>query len=78
MLDDVVKAAYKGCMEIAENPNARNLTRMYCVECSNELTVAYHEDRLYSIHCWRCGRITLVHAADMLSAVEKAGEQNAD
>lgn len=73
MLDDVVKLAYKGCLEIADNPTGRNTTKYYCEWCRDPLTVAYHEDGLYSVHCAKCRRVTLIKADDCETAVDRCG-----
>ncbi len=73
MLDDVVKLAYKGCLELADNPTGRNDTGYKCEWCAEKLTVAYHEDRLYSVHCAKCRRITLIEAASYDEAVNRCG-----
>lgn len=73
MLDDVVKLAYKGCLEIADNPTGHNVTDYKCEWCGEELTVAYHEDRLYSVHCAKCRKVTLVKADDPEQAVDRCG-----
>lgn len=58
------------CMRIAENPTRKYLTGCICRECGNELTAAYHEDRLYSVHCWKCGFVALLHADGWKQAAE--------
>lgn len=73
-VDQIAALAHKRCMIIAENPNSRNKTGVLCDRCGNELTVAYHENRLYSVHCWRCGIVSLVTAGDQKKAVEKVVE----
>ena len=47
MLDDVVKLAYKGCLEIADNPTGRNTTDYKCEWCGKGTQKA-QEQRLLS------------------------------
>lgn len=44
-----------------------------CARCGAELITAYHEERLYSVRCKKCGTVTLVKASDPYQAEEKVG-----
>lgn len=70
--DNFVKLVHNGCLNLAENDNPRNNSGVLCDRCGNELTVAYHEDRLYSVHCWRCRIVSLVSAREPREAAERA------
>ena len=45
-----------------------------CRGCDKPVTVVYHEDRLYSVHCPRCGIVTLVTAGNPEQAARKAND----
>lgn len=70
-LDNCVKAAYKGGLMIAINSVGRNKTNTLCRRCGKPLTAAYHEERIYSIHCAECGTVMLVEAESFNAAVNK-------
>lgn len=36
----------------------------YCFSCGTALLTAYHEERLYSVHCPTCGTVTLIKAGN--------------
>lgn len=44
-----------------------------CPRCGGLLSVAYHEDRLYSVKCESCEILTLVEARNPCDAQYKAG-----
>lgn len=48
-------------------------TGLLCIICRHPLTYAYHEERLYSVHCKTCDTITLTTAADPGMAAKIAG-----
>ena len=39
-----------------------------CPQCSTALLTAYHEERLYSVHCPFCRTVTLVEATNPSAA----------
>ena len=71
-LDNNVWQAFAGCLDIANEPNGRNLTNIPCRTCGNNVTVAYHENKLYSVHCSNCKWVHLLRAKNPDEAAEKA------
>ena len=71
-LDNNVWQAFAGCLDIANEPNGRNLTNIPCRNCGNNVTVASHENRLYSVHCGNCKWVRLQRAKNPDEAAEKA------
>lgn len=70
VIDQQAHSLFDGLLKIAEESTPRNSSGEYCKNCGNELTVAYHEDRLYSVHCWRCRTVTMLTARDQRQAAE--------
>lgn len=71
--DDFARLVFDGCLNIAANDEIyHNKSGILCKNCGNMLTVAYHEERIYSVHCWRCRKVMLVSADSQTSAVEKS------
>ncbi len=48
-------------------------TGKLCEKCNDLLTAFYHEERLYSVHCFRCGTVHLVEAENPDDAAAKVG-----
>ncbi len=72
--DDMVRLTFEGCLNIAANDEIyHNKSNKFCRDCGNLLTVAYHEEKIYSVHCWRCRKVMLVSADNQEQAVEKSG-----
>lgn len=69
-IDKEAHSLFDGLLKIAEEPTPRNSSGVYCENCGNELTVAYHEYRLYSVHCWRCRTVMMLTARDQRQAAE--------
>ena len=46
---------------------------LFCPMCGRPLTFAYHEERLYSVHCKTCETITLTTASCPEQAARFAG-----
>ena len=70
VIDQQAHSLFDGLLKIAEESTPRNSSGVYCENCGNELTVAYHEDRLYSVHCWRCRTVTMLTARDQQQAAK--------
>lgn len=71
--DEVVGFTFDGCLNIAANDKIfRNKSNKICYGCGNFLTVAYHEARIYSVHCWRCRKVVLLSADSQEQAIEKS------
>ena len=66
---------YDDALRLARVLTAEGRTSgVLCRGCDKPVTVVYHEDRLYSVHCPRCGIVTLVTAADPERAARKAND----
>lgn len=46
-----------------------------CPRCDTALLTAYHETRLYSVHCPTCDVVSLVKASNPAAAEAQVGEQ---
>lgn len=44
-----------------------------CPRCGMELSVAYHEERLYSVQCGKCRTVTLVKSGNPYTAAMRVG-----
>lgn len=71
-LDELAELTFSKCLLIAHCPNCRQLSGSKCNRCGNNVTVAYHENRLYSVHCAKCETVTLLRAYNPYYAAEKA------
>lgn len=73
--DQAVHAVYKQALILSgARTFARNTSNVLCRGCDKPVTVVYHEDRLYSVHCPRCGIVTLVTAGSPEHAVRRAND----
>lgn len=71
--DQAVHAVYKQALILSgARTFACNTSNVLCRSCDKPVTVNYHEDRLYSVHCPRCGIVTLVMADNPEHAARKA------
>lgn len=71
-IDNGAHAVYDDALRLSRILTAgERTTRVLCRSCDKPVTVVYHEDRLYSVHCPRCGIVTLVTAADPEQAARK-------
>lgn len=71
-IDREAHAVYDDALRLSRILTAKGRTSgVLCRGCDKPVTVVYHEDRLYSVHCPRCGIVALVvadspeHAARM-------------
>lgn len=72
-IDRGAHAVYDDALRLSRVLTAEGRTSgVLCRGCDKPVTVVYHEDRLYSVHCPRCGIVTLVTAADPEQAARKA------
>ena len=72
-IDREAHSVYDNTLRISRIRTAEERTSgVLCRGCDKPVTVVYHEDRLYSVHCPRCGIVTLVTAADPEQAARKA------